>query len=491
MFERFRHSFQNRRFGFRTITMATAAIAIFLSGFVVSGGGYGISQAAVGSTVTDTQKGPEHPAVSSPFTPLVKELSPTVVNVKVSKIEKAGPGEMQMPWGAPFGDFFNQPHSRRDQKVQGAGSGVIISGDGYLLTNNHVVEGATEVDVTLADKREFKARIVGRDPKTDLAIVKIDAGENLPAAKIGDSSQLQVGDWVFAIGNPFGLSHTVTSGIVSAKGRVIGAGPYDDFIQTDASINPGNSGGPLFNMRGEVVGINTAIIPNGQGIGFAIPIDTAKPLIPQLVERGEVTRGYIGVSIQSITPDIAKAMKLEQNSGALVADVIDGGPADKAGIKAGDVIVSFDGKPVQDSHDLPAMVAAAPVGGEVPLKVVREGKERKFVTVIAKLNSDDTPSEEGARPARGKWGLQLRDLNPRIARELGLKDEQGVLVADIEPDSPAARAAITRGDVIVEVNRQQVKSVNDLKDKIAKSGGDSLLLLVKNAQGSRYVVLKG
>jgi len=489
MFERLRHTFRDRRFGMMTITIV--ALVALLGGFALSGGANGVSHAAVANTVADTPKSPEHPMVSSPFTPLARELSPTVVNVRVSKIEKAGPGEMQMPFGNPFGDFFDQPRFRRDQKVQGAGSGVIISNDGYLLTNNHVVEGATEVDVTLADKREFKARIVGRDPKTDLAIVKIDAGGKLPAAKIGDSDQLQVGDWVLAIGNPFGLSHTVTSGIVSAKGRVIGAGPYDDFIQTDASINPGNSGGPLFNMRGEVVGINTAIIPNGQGIGFAIPIDTAKPLIPQLVEHGEVTRGYIGVSIQSITPDIAKAMNLAQNTGALVADVVAGGPADKAGIKAGDVIVSFDGKQVKDSHDLPALVAGTTLGKEVPIEVVRDGKERKFDTVIAKLKSDDTPSEESARPAQGKWGLQLQNLNPQLARELGLKNDQGVIVAGIEPDSPASRAAINRGDVIVEVNRQQVKSVNELKDKIAKSAGDSLLLLVRNAQGTRYVVLKG
>lgn len=488
MFERLGHSILGRRYGVKTVM--TVALAALLGGFAMSGGVSGVSQAAVDSTATDTRKLPEYLGVSSPFTPLVRELSPTVANVRVSKVEKTGVGRMQIPWG-PFEDFPNHPGSRRNRKVQGAGSGVIISRDGYLLTNNHVVEGATEVEVTLADKREFKAKIAGRDPKTDLAIVKIDAGENLPAARIGDSSQLQVGDLVLAIGNPFGLSHTVTTGIVSAKGRVIGAGPYDDFIQTDASINPGNSGGPLFNMRGEVIGINTAIVPNGQGIGFAIPIDTAKPLIPQLMEKGEVTRGYIGVSIQSITPDIAKAMKLEQGTGALVADVIGGGPADKAGIKAGDVIVAFNGKPVDDSHDLPAMVASAAVEEEVPIKVIRDGKERKFVAVIAKLDSDETPVEEAGRPARGKWGLQLRDLNPNAARELGLKDDRGVLVAGVEPESPASRAAINRGDVIVEVNRQQVNSVKDLKEKIAKSGGESLLLLVKNAQGSRYVVLKG
>jgi serine protease Do len=354
------------------------------------------------------------------------------------------------------------------------------------------VEGAKELTVTMADKGEFKAQVVGRDPKTDIAIIKIDAGENLPAANIGDSDQIKVGDWVLAIGNPFGLSHTVTSGIVSAKGRVIGAGPYDDFIQTDASINPGNSGGPLFNMKGEVIGINTAIIPEGQGIGFAIPVNTAKSLIPQLEANGEVTRGYLGVNIQSIDPDLAKAMKLEQSKGALVAEVVPGGPADKAGIKTGDVIVSFDGKSVHDSHDLPAMVAAAAIGRQVPITLVRNGKEIKIDTVVAKLESSGTKVAESRLPAQGKWGLQLQDLNPEIARQLGLDDDHGVVVAGVQPGSPAYRASIQPGDVIMEVNRQRVKSASDLKEKIAKANdSDALLLLVKDAHGSRYVVLKG
>ncbi len=445
---------------------------------------------------------PDNPAVvspgvtgqaplASPFTPLVQKLAPSVVNVKVSKVEKAGFPLPQMP-GGPFGEFFNHPQRPQDRPVQGAGSGVIISDDGTILTNNHVVEGAKEVQVILADKREIKAKVVGRDPKTDLAVLKIDAGKNLAPATMGDSSQLQVGDWVIAIGNPFGLSHTVTSGIVSAKGRVIGAGPYDDFIQTDASINPGNSGGPLFNMKGEVVGINTAIIPNGQGIGFAIPINTARPLIPQLVSTGEVTRGYLGVGIQSLSPDLIAALKLENEKGALVADVVSGGPADKAGIKRGDVIVSFDGKAIQDSHDLPAVVAATPVGKEVTVGIVREGKERQVSAKLAKLESDETASEETRQPAQGKWGLQLHDLTPQVARQLGIKADRGVVVVGVQPGSPADQAAIQQGDIIVEVNRQAVESVKEVKENVAKAGdADSLVLLVKGEQGSRYVVLKG
>jgi serine protease Do len=394
--------------------------------------------------------------------------------------------------GNPFGEFFNHPQLPQNRTVRGAGSGVIISEDGTILTNNHVVEGAKEVEVILADQRQMKAKVVGRDPKTDLAVLKIDAGKSLPAASMGDSGQLQVGDWVIAIGNPFGLNHTVTSGIVSAKGRVIGAGPYDDFIQTDASINPGNSGGPLFNMKGEVVGINTAILPNGQGIGFAIPINTAKPLIPQLVSKGGVTRGYLGVSIQSVSSDLAAALKLESGKGALVADVVSGGPADRAGIKRGDVIVSFDGKTVEDSHELPAMVAATPVGNEVSVVVMRDGKERQLSAKVARLESEETASEETRQPAQGKWGLQLHDLTPQIARQLGLKAEKGVVIVGVQPGSPAERAAIQQGDIILEVNRKAVESAKEVKEEVAKAGdADSLVLLVKGEQGSRYVVLKG
>jgi serine protease Do len=488
MFKRISNRF-NKRFGIKTIMAVGLACA--LAGLFASGMFDSIGRAAAEPGVIHSQTGSEQPVIISPFTALAEKCTPSVVNVKVTKVEKAGFGEMQIP-GGPFGDFFNNPRAPQDRTVQGAGSGVIISKDGYILTNNHVVEGAKELTVTLADKGEFKAQIVGEDPKTDLAIVKIDAGENLPAADIGDSDQIKVGDWVLAIGNPFGLGDTVTSGIVSAKGRVIGAGPYDDFIQTDASINPGNSGGPLFNMKGEVIGINTAIISDGQGIGFAIPVNTAKPLIPQLEANGEVTRGYLGANIQSITPDLSKALKVEQSKGALVAEVVPGGPADKAGIKAGDVIVSFDAKPVHDSHDLPAMVAATAIGREVPITLIRNGKEIKIAAVIAKLESGGASLAESKLPAQGKWGLQLQDLNAETARQLGLKADHGVVVAGVQPASPAYRAFIKPGDVILEVNRQAVKSVNDLKEKIAGAeGGDALLLLVKNAQGSRYVVLKG
>ncbi len=272
---------------------------------------------------------------------------------------------------------------------------------------------------------------------------------------------------------------------------MIGAGPYDDFIQTDASINPGNSGGPLFNMRGEVVGINTAIIPHGQGIGFAIPINTAKPLIPQLVEKGTVTRGFLGVSIQSVTPDLAEALKISDGSGALVTDVIPDGPGNKAGIRRGDVIISFDGRMVRDSHDLPALVAATPVGKEVGVTVVRDGGTEQVIAKIARLDPDDTDIDPDTEPARGKWGLQLQDLTPDAARRFGMKGGDGAVVVEVQPGSSADKASIRRGDIILEVNRQPVGSAREAVDAITGSGsGNRLLLLVRAEQGSRYVVLK-
>ncbi|MBI4644400.1 MAG: DegQ family serine endoprotease [Deltaproteobacteria bacterium] len=431
------------------------------------------------------------------FSELAEKLSPTVVNIKVVKVEKLAFNrpEMEIPDG-PFGDLFKRffqemPQAPESRRTQGAGSGVIISKDGYILTNNHVVEGAKEVTVTFANQQEYKARVVGRDPKTDLAVLKVESKESFPAVTMGDSDQLQVGDWVVAIGNPFGLNNTVTSGIVSAKGRVIGAGPYDDFIQTDASINPGNSGGPLINMKGELVGINTAIIPNGQGIGFAIPVNTAKPLVPQLISTGEVTRGYLGVNIQSITPELAKAFKLRDRKGALVADVVSGGPADKGGIKRGDVIIAYNGKVVEDSHHLPALVAATPVTQEATVTILRNGQEQKLSMKVGQLPGDKTVCEKPVHPTAGKWGLQLGDVNPQIAQRFHLKEEKGVVVAEIEPGSRAAEAGMQRGDLILEVNRQPVGSVKDVLENIDRSKDkDHLLLLVQRDNGKFFVPLE-
>ena len=492
MLKRLREYGNTKRFGLKTLT--TVGLSCIVAGLLVASG-LNWTAASAGKVMEGGAKTAlTSPAAPGSFTEIAERLSPTVVNIKVTKTEKIGFDHPQIPEG-PFGDFFERffkgmPQGPESRKIQGAGSGVIISTDGYILTNNHVVEGAKEVTVTLSDKQEYKAKVVGRDPKTDLAVVKVEAPKSLPAASLGDSEQLKVGEWVLAIGNPFGLSHTVTSGIVSAKGRVIGAGPYDDFIQTDASINPGNSGGPLFNMKGEVVGINTAILPQGQGIGFAVPVNTAKPLIPQLVSKGEVIRGYLGVNIQSITPELAKALALKDTKGALVADVVSASPAEKAGIQRGDVIVAYNGKAVDDSHSLPVMVAATPVGQEVTVTVLRDGKERELAMKVAKLPSDEAKreAEESAEPAGGKLGLRLHEVNPQIARHLGLKTDHGVVVMGVDQGSPADEAGIQRGDVILEVNRKAVNSVGEVKNQVAKAdNGDQVLLLVQRDQAKLYV----
>ncbi|HBH30109.1 MAG: Do family serine endopeptidase [Desulfofustis sp. PB-SRB1] len=428
------------------------------------------------------------------FAQLAQSLSPTVVNVKVTSVAPAdfdGHGFQEGPFGEFFDRFFeHMPRNPKGHRSQGAGSGVIISSDGYILSNNHVVEHAQEITVTLDNEKQYPAEIVGRDPKTDLAVLKIDTGDTLPAAALGSSDEIRVGDWVMAIGNPFGLNHTVTSGIVSAKGRVIGAGPYDDFIQTDASINPGNSGGPLFNMKGEVVGINTAIIPQGQNIGFAIPVDMAKPLIPQLVNDGHITRGYIGVNIQTLTPELAEAMAIDEAAGALVTDVTKDSPAEKAGIERGDIITNFGGAGIEDSHDLPAVVAATPVNEEVEVIVMRDGAEKSLMITVGKLAGDDIEVAGADDSAKGKWGMQLHELDESITKQFDVKGEQGVVVVGVEPGSPAEEAGIRPGDVIIEVNRQSVDSIGAVKDQIATADDkERLLLLIERQGGKIYVPL--
>ena len=453
----------------------------------------GVSEArALGNVSQVSATGPLIPET---FADLAQRLEPTVVNIRVTKIEKTGFRQgIPFPEG-PQGEFFRRFFGERPQRpetfrMRGAGSGVIFDSQGHILTNNHVVEGAQEVVVTLADKQEYKATIIGRDPKTDLAVLKIDAREPLSSATLGNSDQLRVGDWVMAIGNPFGLSNTVTSGIVSAKGRIIGAGPYDDFIQTDASINPGNSGGPLFNLKGEVVGINTAIVPQGQGIGFAIPVNVAKPLIPQLVAKGKVTRGYLGVSIQPLTAELAKALKVEKKKGTLVGDVMPESPAAKAGIQAGDVIVSFNKKSIEGPRELSSVVANTPIGSEVPVTVLRDGREKTVAVKIAKLESDQNPSQEKSNPPEGKWGLGLKDMNPGRQKESNSKRPQGVVVASVQPGSPADLAGVHVGDIVLSVNRHRVSSVQEALEAISKAPEkDSLLLQVKREQGSFFVAL--
>ena len=475
-----------------------AGMPFFVAGALVATGINGTSTLRAGDAVAPAQSSAiESLSMPSSFAELADRLSPAVVNVKVTKVMQTGLQGPQMhgsPFGGDqFGDFFNRFFEQmpRTTPSQGAGSGVIISEDGYILSNNHVVEGAKEVSVTLANKKEYPAEVVGLDPKTDLAVLKIEAPKDLPKASLGDSENLKVGDWVVAIGNPFGLNHTVTSGIVSAKGRVIGAGPYDNFIQTDASINPGNSGGPLFNLKGEVVGINTAIIPQGQGIGFAIPVNTAKPLIPQLVEHGEVTRGYLGVNIQTITPDLATALEVEEQRGALVSDVMADSPAEKAGIERGDIIIDFNGDEIADSRDLPAKVAATPVGEEVELTILRDGKKTQLKVSVGELVADNSFHGKKDAVSKGKWGLQLHDLDENVAKQLRVEAQEGVAIVGVEPGSAAAEAGLRKGDVIVEVNREAVASVSEVKTQLREADDkDKLLLLVQRDSGKFYVPLE-
>lgn len=476
---------------------------------------------------------PEPNEISVPvpsFAPLVKRVMPSVVNVSVVQEVKngmqfggsgdqGGPGDSpegpEGPGGpeggpegpgdqgpnGPFGQqqnpfdqfrrFFGQiPH---EYKQHGLGSGVIISPDGYILTNNHVAGHADEIHVRLLDKREFTAKVVGKDPKTDLALIKIDTKQPLPVATLGNSNAASVGDWVVAIGSPFGFTSTVTAGIISAKGRALG-GNYDDFIQTDASINPGNSGGPLFNTKGQVIGINTAIYSStgsNAGIGFAIPIDIAKQVMEQLKEHGKVVRGWLGVEIQEVTPDLAQSFNLPEPEGALVANVEKDGPALKAGIQRGDIVINFNGTPVQDEHQLPELVAQTPIGQTVAIEVIRNGKHLTLHAKVAELKEEQLASAKSEEPG-SNWGLQVQSITPDIANQLNLTSTKGVVVRGVQPDSAAADAGIQQGDVVLEVNHSKVNTVDDFLSaaKQAKRDKKSALLLVQRGNTTMYTVIK-
>lgn len=428
------------------------------------------------------------------FVQLAQQNKPTVVNISTTKTVTQRQRPQRAP-SSPFDEFFDrfyngqprQPHTQRS-----LGSGFIISQDGYILTNGHVIDGADEIKIKLSDGRTFKATVKGADQKLDLALLKIEEEVELPIASLGDSDELKIGEWVMAIGNPFGLEQTVTAGIISAKGRVIGAGPYDDFIQTDASINPGNSGGPLFNAAGQVVGINTAIIAGGQGIGFAIPINTVKTILEQLRTSGRVTRGWLGVSIQQMTPELAESFDLEQDSGAIVAEVIEDSPAEDAGIKRGDVIFSFDGHEIKEMRDLPRLVAATPVDERVKLKVLRDGKPITLNITIGKLSEKDTGSQLSFGNSNSdKLGLALEEIDSVTAQKYGLDTTEGILVTAVKPASTADAAGIHPGDFILEVNGRQTKDLQAFHaatEKLPQAG--VLRLLIKRQDSLMFVALK-
>ena len=448
------------------------------------------------------------PLASNIFVEIAKKQNPAVVNVSTKakaetahknfRVPRPGPGQNKSP--DPFRDFYDRFFGERPNQrpKRGMGSGFVIDKEGHILTNYHVIEGADEIVVILDDngtEKEYSATLVGSDPKTDIALIKInrESGDNkdFPFLKLGSSENLEVGEWVVAIGNPFGLSHTVTVGVVSALGRSIGAGPYDEFIQTDASINPGNSGGPLINIEGEVIGINTAIISGNTGgnvgIGFAIPINIAKGILKDLKERGTVTRGWLGVMIQKITPELAKSFGLSQSEGALVGDVIPDGPAAKGGIKRGDVIVRFDGQQVKDMEDLPKIVAATRPNSVVDVEVIRDGS-RMTLSVSIELLED---SQETVVAKADPLGLQVQDITEELAQSLKLESVEGVLVSDVTAGNAAAEAGIRRGDVISEMNRSIVKDMRDYQNLMASvQKGSSVLFLVKRGGSTIYIAVK-
>nr|WP_227751528.1 DegQ family serine endoprotease [Tabrizicola oligotrophica] len=444
------------------------------------------------------------------FADLAAEISPAVVNITTSAVVAAPTGGGPIvPEGSPFQDFFEdfmgpdgQGGGGEPQRQQALGSGFVISADGYIVTNNHVIEGADEIEIEFFDKTRLKAKLVGKDPKTDIALLKVEGDQDLPFVSFGDSDGMRVGDWVMAMGNPLGQGFSVSAGIISARGREL-SGSYDDFLQTDAAINKGNSGGPLFNMEGQVVGVNTAILsPTGGsiGIGFSMASNVVAKVVNQLKEFGETRRGWLGVRIQDVTPDVAEAMGLTVASGALITDVPEG-PAREAGLLAGDVITTFNGKPVSDTRDLTRTVADSPIGEAVPVVVQREGAEMTIDVTLGRRETaegESTPQEQpGEAPAAPEQaellGLSLKALDAEIAEELGLpQGSEGLAVVKVDPVSEAAEKGLARGDIIVEAGQRPVTSLKDLTDRIdeAREGGrKSLLLLVRRDGDPRFVAL--
>ncbi|RME01180.1 MAG: DegQ family serine endoprotease [Deltaproteobacteria bacterium] len=437
------------------------------------------------------------------FSLIAKQVSPAVVFIQVEQEVSYGG---RIPFNNPF-DLFNDEFFRRffgdrfpyhggprgrKYRQMGQGSGFIVSADGYILTNHHVVGEADKIIVKLYDDREFEAKRIGTDPQTDVAVIKIE-GENLPVLPLGDSDALEVGEWVLAVGNPFGLSHTLTAGIVSAKGRSnVGIVDYEDFIQTDAAINPGNSGGPLVNLEGKAVGINSAIFTRSggyMGIGFAIPINMAKKIQEQLIEHGSVTRGFLGVVIQDLTPELRKTFDLEDVEGILVADVSEDSPAEKAGIERGDVILECDGEPVKDVASFRNRIGLTLPGTKVTLKILRNGKQKTIRVTIGRL-SGSMAAAAGSSKILDRLGLSVQDLTPELRRELGYDKEEGVLVSEVEPGSPAALAGLQRGHLILEVNRKEVRNVEEFERALERAANrKTILFLVHDGRYTRYVAL--
>ncbi|MEP7342820.1 MAG: DegQ family serine endoprotease [Acidobacteriota bacterium] len=470
--------------------------------FVGGKAGHLSANADSGEVAVTTAKGnlPEVGNLTAGFAPMVKQALPAVVSIVSTKVVKPNGGDEGLAplFNDPrFREFFGNrmPNQRqpREQRERGLGSGVIVNPDGYILTNNHVIDGASDIKVALADKRELKARVIGADPKTDIALLKVE-GTDLPTLSFADSSQVQVGDIALAIGNPFGIGKTVTMGIISATGRGnLGIEDYEDFIQTDAAINPGNSGGALINTRGELIGINTAILSRAggnQGVGFAVPGNMARQVMNQLSKGGKVVRGYIGTSIQDVTPEVAKAFGLSEARGALISEVADGGPAAKAGIVKGDVITALDGQPVVDNRELRLKISQMAPGTPVKLMLFRDGKEREAIVTLGELPAEKQAAEAEPSQESSMEGISVEGLTPQIARQLELPaSTSGVLVSSVQEGSAAADAGLRRGDVIQEVNRKPVGSVAEFRQALKLAGKNSVLLVVNRGGHTSFVAI--
>ena len=505
----------------------TLAAAVTIALLACSQDGRAAPQAAKGTgplfrEAAQTQAGPEAqvPGQSS-LAPIIERLKPAVVNISTTTVMKHPRSQRGMPRGPrggpgqgdPFEEFFERyfgqpmPDAPDELRGQSLGSGFILNAEGYILTNNHVVKDAADILVTLSDGRQFKADVVGKDALTDVALIKLtNPPKELTTVVLGDSDGARQGDFVLALGSPLGLRDTATLGIISAKHRggisPVGTGTYDDFIQTDAAINPGNSGGPLFNLRGEVVGINTAIVrPDiGQGIGFAVPVNLAKSILPQLREKGKVTRGFMGVSVGDLTPDLVQGFGLPAGTkGALVQNVVPRGPAAKGGVEAGDVIVSLNGKPVESAGELTRGVALVPPGEAVNVTILRKGEKKQVSFKVAQRPEDESAVGRGEGGGEGggekadkspKLGLSLAPLTPAMAKELGVSAEEGVVVTDVADGGPAQRAGVRRGDVILEVARHAVKKPEDVSGVIGKmKEGQMALLRIRRGDQSLFLAV--
>jgi len=499
----------------RSVALASLAACLVVGGALAWTVGSG-RNTVFGASSPVTLRIAGNPAVGATgnfnegFSAVVEPLLPAVVNISTSKMVKSSQSDspffndpfFRQFFGNPFGDGGNgreEQQQPREQKEHSLGSGVIVNPDGYILTNNHVVDGASDVQVTLSDKRNFKAKIVGTDARSDLAVLKISAS-NLASVTLGDATKAKVGDICLAIGDPFGIGETVTMGIVSAKGRrglgIEGPEGYEDFIQTDASINPGNSGGALVNTRGELIGINTAIISNGgggnQGIGFAIPVNMAREVMEQILKTGKVSRGYLGIMIQGITPDLAKAFNLPSAEGALVGDVIPDSPGAKAGLQKGDVVTALNGQAISDYTDLRLRIAQAAPGTMVKMDVLRNGQKQTITATLAEVpeKSQTAENKEQGQGAQEMEGVQVENLSPEIAQQLNVPaGTRGVVITQVDPNSTAAESGLTRGDIIQEVNRKPVANVQQFREAIRTAGSQPLLLLVNQQGSTRYVVI--